>query len=719
MNQVPDQFLKLAPFKVGARSEHRVVLRLADAARYLCTSPAGFTALAELAAEPCGVAEFLGRYMGHSDKRSGLGFRGATELLLALYQSGFVEDGSGEVANRLQEFQNSGETATARRWLARLRRALDCQLVTLRVQQLHPWLAAALALCSNAWYLALLGGVTPVLLLSARSKLELAVTQLGDLLTDPVALVVQGFLGLSVALSSLAVGKALLLKSLGGEFVTLSWRWTALVLPRLELDDDDAIMLPAAERWAYHITAVVLPWLLAALALFCSGAVRGWGAVGSLYAGIWAVVGLFAICPLSRTALVRLAEGDLASLNLASEAQRHLHHGLFTELAADLKTPRQSPANEGQSDTRLQLWMVLLVSWSMLWLYLFVLGACDALLGSIPAFTSRVWDYQNDLRQALAAGVLLFGLGLSLLSGVARLLLIPMQNFAALASVPWRRARHGLSLRLGENILPTKAILGFIKDIPLFADLEGEELVALAQHLKGRRLKDGEWIVKQGDPGNEFFILAEGKAQVLMASGSGETKVLDLLQPGDTFGEIALAERVKRTASVKSLGHGQVLVLGKESFDQLFPQGSAKARELTWLIRRMKLLLESPALSHLPPRAMRELLKVAREREFQAGEYLIRENEQGQAAFLVVDGQVKVVRERGLKELAVLQRGELVGAVALLKDIRRTASVVALSKVTALELDKASFLKVCMSNVFVALLLADQTDRQVANLNAG
>jgi CRP/FNR family transcriptional regulator, cyclic AMP receptor protein len=84
-----------------------------------------------------------------------------------------------------------------------------------------------------------------------------------------------------------------------------------------------------------------------------------------------------------------------------------------------------------------------------------------------------------------------------------------------------------------------------LKSIPLFQDVDEDELAQIAPFAEEEQVDEGSYLVREGDFSYEFMAIEEGQAEVLR---DGE-HVADL-GPGDFFGEIGLLEKDRRTATV-------------------------------------------------------------------------------------------------------------------------------------------------------------------------
>lgn len=103
-----------------------------------------------------------------------------------------------------------------------------------------------------------------------------------------------------------------------------------------------------------------------------------------------------------------------------------------------------------------------------------------------------------------------------------------------------------------------------IRKIPLFKHCSARELSQIAGIADEIDLKEGKELTQEGKPGREFFVLVEGKADVLKKG-----RKINSLTGGDFFGEIAIIKRSPRTATVKAASPVRALVITERSFRTL------------------------------------------------------------------------------------------------------------------------------------------------------
>jgi CRP-like cAMP-binding protein len=88
-----------------------------------------------------------------------------------------------------------------------------------------------------------------------------------------------------------------------------------------------------------------------------------------------------------------------------------------------------------------------------------------------------------------------------------------------------------------------------LEQVPLLEELTKRDRQRLAQSMKERTFASGQEIVVEGRGGVGFFIILEGKAAVTIGG-----KLIQVLGPGDYFGEMALLDGGERTATITSDG---------------------------------------------------------------------------------------------------------------------------------------------------------------------
>jgi cAMP-dependent protein kinase regulator len=123
-----------------------------------------------------------------------------------------------------------------------------------------------------------------------------------------------------------------------------------------------------------------------------------------------------------------------------------------------------------------------------------------------------------------------------------------------------------------------------VRTVPLLQKLPKEERQKILREMRIHRFEDGEHIIRQGDVGEEFFIIQEGSVKVVQSVEKGlesskheETyKTLVMLREGHVFGEMALFSDQPRVASVVSVKMTICLVLSKRGFKSALSEGNFK-----------------------------------------------------------------------------------------------------------------------------------------------
>jgi CRP-like cAMP-binding protein len=106
-----------------------------------------------------------------------------------------------------------------------------------------------------------------------------------------------------------------------------------------------------------------------------------------------------------------------------------------------------------------------------------------------------------------------------------------------------------------------------LRTVPLFAHCSPRQLEFIAGQVEDMDFASGRVLCTEGQSGGDFFILLTGAAEVQR----GGRHVADM-GPGDFFGEIALVDGGKRTATVTTTAPSRCLVLGPRQFQNVLHQ---------------------------------------------------------------------------------------------------------------------------------------------------
>ncbi len=116
-----------------------------------------------------------------------------------------------------------------------------------------------------------------------------------------------------------------------------------------------------------------------------------------------------------------------------------------------------------------------------------------------------------------------------------------------------------------------------IRKMPLFKYLTYKELVKIINITKMETAEKGTKIIKEGETGEDLFIILSGKVKVQ----KGEKKIVEL-KNGDHFGEMALVDKAPRSADVTTLTDTKLLKMSRTDFFEIIRKESQLASKLLW-----------------------------------------------------------------------------------------------------------------------------------------
>jgi CRP-like cAMP-binding protein len=131
------------------------------------------------------------------------------------------------------------------------------------------------------------------------------------------------------------------------------------------------------------------------------------------------------------------------------------------------------------------------------------------------------------------------------------------------------------------------ASLELLRPLPLFAALSPDELGKIAELCETKSHESGEYIFREGEPGNRLYIIVDGSVRISREiPGAGE-EALAVLKRGALFGEMAVFDRSERSTDAISHGGTTVLTISRSEFEMLLEFNRDLAYKVLWAVVRM------------------------------------------------------------------------------------------------------------------------------------
>jgi CRP-like cAMP-binding protein len=157
--------------------------------------------------------------------------------------------------------------------------------------------------------------------------------------------------------------------------------------------------------------------------------------------------------------------------------------------------------------------------------------------------------------------------------------------------------------------------VSLLRQIPLFRDFSDEQLAQVQATVGERRYGKHQFIVREGDPGDTFFMIASGSVAVCRVAPDGRETILSILKEGDFFGEMSLFDSSLRSASIKTLTEVDVGAIRQSDFMGLIdrnPQiGKLLVVELSKRLRDANALIAATTSQDIRARLASLLLNLA------------------------------------------------------------------------------------------------------------
>jgi CRP-like cAMP-binding protein/Zn-dependent protease len=228
-----------------------------------------------------------------------------------------------------------------------------------------------------------------------------------------------------------------------------------------------------------------------------------------------------------------------------------------------------------------------------------------------------------------------------------------------------------------------------IDALPAFDDLPEEVLSDLAGRVRLRIFHTGEPVFRQGDRPDAFYIVRTGTVRIEDEDPeTSDTRVLRTMGRGESFGEMGLLGGHRRQATVRAVGEVELFEVDKGTFDRLLAE-DMRAPEFGHTMQALAELRELSVFHGLDSEQLNIILEHGEWITAAHGDELITQGEPGDRFYVIQSGRAEIVRDGAV--LDSVSKGMYFGEVALLREVPRTATVVASTPMRLFVLDREGF----------------------------
>jgi CRP/FNR family transcriptional regulator, cyclic AMP receptor protein len=165
--------------------------------------------------------------------------------------------------------------------------------------------------------------------------------------------------------------------------------------------------------------------------------------------------------------------------------------------------------------------------------------------------------------------------------------------------------------------------LAVLRKHPIFSDLEPEALDQLCRYAKHATLKRGATLFSKGDPGNSLYAVISGSVKMSISSPDGRNAILNIVGPGEIFGEIALLDGRARSTDAIANSTCEVFIIDRREFIPFVKsQPTLAMKFIELLCGRLRLTsdqVEQIILQNLPGRLAAALIRLSEKHKPEAG----------------------------------------------------------------------------------------------------
>ncbi|CAH1725291.1 unnamed protein product [Aphis gossypii] len=234
-----------------------------------------------------------------------------------------------------------------------------------------------------------------------------------------------------------------------------------------------------------------------------------------------------------------------------------------------------------------------------------------------------------------------------------------------------------------------QALAASVKNIFIFRALDPEQMNNVIDAMFDREVHAGDDIIKQGDDGDNFYVIDRGTFEAYVTDADGNDRLVHTYEHKGSFGELALLYNMPRAATIKAKSDGLLWAMDRQIFRRIVLKSAFKKRKMY-----EELIEVVPMLKTLQSYERMNLADALVPKYYQDKDCIINQGDPGDGMYFVEEGIVNVLvtSETGEQiKVNQIEKGGYFGELALVTHKGRAASVFAEGKVKLAFLDVDAF----------------------------
>ncbi|XP_039278200.1 cAMP-dependent protein kinase type II regulatory subunit isoform X2 [Nilaparvata lugens] len=232
-----------------------------------------------------------------------------------------------------------------------------------------------------------------------------------------------------------------------------------------------------------------------------------------------------------------------------------------------------------------------------------------------------------------------------------------------------------------------KSLAESVKNILLFRSLDKEQMNEVLDAMFEKRVNKDEFVIKQGDDGDNFYVIESGEFEAYVQDDSGEPMLIHTYHGKGSFGELALLYNMPRAASIKAASQGALWAMDRITFRRIVLKSAFRKRKMY-----EQLIDVVPMLKTLQNYERMNLADALIPKVYQEGETIIKQGDSADGMYFVESGTVRITiigDNNQETEIKRITKGSYFGELALVTHKPRAASAYSVgeTKLAFLEVD--------------------------------